>query len=96
MPAYLIAEHIITDAAKFEEYRNKAAPMMARHGGRYLTKGGSHKLPEGGHWKPERVVIIEFPDVPRSAISIESPAVQRFCDVRIDALDEGRDTVRVT
>jgi uncharacterized protein (DUF1330 family) len=63
MAAYLIAEHIITDAAKFEEYRTKAAPMIARHGGRYLTKGGSHKFPEGGHWKPERVVIIEFPDM---------------------------------
>jgi uncharacterized protein (DUF1330 family) len=20
-------------------------------------------MPEGGHWKPERVVIIEFPDI---------------------------------
>lgn len=63
MPAYLIAEHIITDPAAFEEYRTKAAPMIAAHGGRYLTKGSSHKLPEGGHWKPERVVIIEFPDM---------------------------------
>lgn len=63
MAAYLIAEHIITDAAKFEEYRTKVAPMMARHGGRYLTKGGSHKMPEGGHWAPQRVVIIEFPDM---------------------------------
>jgi len=63
MPAYLIAEHIITDPAKFEEYRTKAAPMIAKHGGRYLTKGGTHKLPEGGHWQPERVVIIEFPDM---------------------------------
>ncbi len=63
MPAYLIAEHIITNPLKFEEYRTKAAPMIAKHGGRYLTKGGSHLLPEGGHWKPERVVIIEFPDM---------------------------------
>ena len=63
MPAYAIAEHIITDAAKFEEYRTKVGPMIAKHGGRYLTKGGRHKLPEGGHWKPERVVIIEFPDM---------------------------------
>lgn len=62
MPAYLIAEHVITDPARFEEYRAKAAPLIARHGGRYLTKGGSHRLPEGGHWSPERVVIIEFPD----------------------------------
>jgi uncharacterized protein (DUF1330 family) len=63
MPAYLIAEHIITDQAKFEEYRSKVAPMMAKHGARYWTRGGSHKLPEGGHWKPERVVIIQFPDM---------------------------------
>jgi len=63
MTAYLIAEHKITDPAKFEEYRVKVGPMMAKHGGRYLTKGGSHKMPEGGHWNPERVVIIEFPNM---------------------------------
>ena len=48
MAAYLVVEHIVTDAAKFEEYRIKVAPMIAKHGGRYLTKGGSHKMPEGG------------------------------------------------
>jgi uncharacterized protein (DUF1330 family) len=63
MTAYLIAEHKITDQSKFEEYRAKVGPMMAKHGGRYLTKGGSHKMPEGGHWNPERVVIIEFPNM---------------------------------
>jgi uncharacterized protein (DUF1330 family) len=63
MPAYYIAEHIITDPAKFEEYRVKVGPMIAKHGGRYLTKGGSHKFPERAHWTPERVVIIEFPDM---------------------------------
>jgi hypothetical protein len=41
MPAYVIAEHIITNAAKFEEYRTKVGPMIAKYGGRYLTKGGS-------------------------------------------------------
>jgi len=63
MPAYYIAEHIITDPVKFEEYRVKVGPMIAKHGGRYLTKGDRHKIPEGGHWKPERVVIIEFPSM---------------------------------
>ena len=63
MPAYIVVEHIITDAAKFEEYRTKVGPMMAKYGARYLTKGGSHKMPEGGHWKPERVAVIEFPDM---------------------------------
>ena len=63
MPAYLVVEHIITDAAKFEEYRTKVAPLIAGCGGRYLTKGATHRQPEGGHWKPERMVIIEFPDM---------------------------------
>ena len=26
--------------------------MMAKYGARYLTKGESYKMPEGGHWKP--------------------------------------------
>ena len=38
MTAYLIVEHKITDAAKFEEYRVKVRPMIAKHGGRVLTK----------------------------------------------------------
>ncbi len=63
MPAYLIVEHIITDAEKFADYVRQVQPLIARHGGRYLTRGGSHKMPEGGHWRPDRVVIIEFPDM---------------------------------
>jgi len=82
MPAYLIAEHTITDAAKFEEYRTKAAPMIARHGGRYLTKGGSHRLPEGGHWTPERVVIIEFPDMDSLNRWYSSPEYQPLIALR--------------
>ena len=46
MVAYLIAEHIITDAAQFEEYRTMVAPMMAKHGGKYLTKGALTKCPK--------------------------------------------------
>lgn len=82
MPAYLIAEHIITDAAKFEEYRTKVGPTIASYGGRYLTKGGSHRLPEGGHWKPERVVIIEFPDMRSLDAWYNSPEYQPLIPIR--------------
>ena len=37
MTAYLFVEHTITDPAKFEEYRVQVGPMIAKHGGRYLT-----------------------------------------------------------
>ena len=82
MAAYLIVEHIITDAEKFEEYRTEVAPMIARHGGRYLTKGGTHKFPEGGHWKPERVAIIEFPDMDTLNRWYSSPEYQPLIAVR--------------
>jgi uncharacterized protein (DUF1330 family) len=63
MPAYLIAEQKITDAAKYEQYRREVTPTIERFGGRYLTRVGSHKILEKGYWQPERVIIIEFPDM---------------------------------
>jgi hypothetical protein len=44
MAAYLIVEHKITDARKFEKYRSKVGPMIAKHGDGYLTTGGTHKV----------------------------------------------------
>jgi uncharacterized protein (DUF1330 family) len=82
MAAYLIAEHKITDAAQFEEYRATVAPMIAKHGGRYLTKGGSHKVLENGHWLPDRVVIIEFPDMAALNAWYNSPEYQPLIALR--------------
>ena len=90
MPAYLIAEHIITDAERFDEYRRKVAPTIARFGGRYLTKPGTHALPEGGHWAPERVVIIEFPDMQALNdwyTSVEYAPLKALCKASTSDLD---------
>ena len=82
MPAYLIAEHIVTDDAKFLEYLTKARPVMGKHGGRYLTKTSTHKSPEGGHWKPDRVLIIEFPDMAALDAFYNSPEYQPLIALR--------------
>jgi hypothetical protein len=47
-------EHTITDPAKFEEYRIQVGPMIAKHGGHYLTKGGTHQLLETDRRPPDR------------------------------------------
>ena len=88
MLAYYIAEHIITDRARFEDYRVRVAPMIAKHGGRYLTKGGSHRFPEQPHWHPQRVVIIEFPDMDRLTAWFESPEYQPLVKMRKESTDE--------
>jgi uncharacterized protein (DUF1330 family) len=60
--AYYIGEHEITDEAAFADYLRQVIPIIERHGGRYLTKPGTHEMLEG-HWRPNRVVIVAFPDM---------------------------------
>jgi uncharacterized protein (DUF1330 family) len=60
MPAYVIAEVTVTDASTMEEYRKQVPATVARYGGRFLVRGGAHETIEGD-WKPNRLVILEFP-----------------------------------
>jgi uncharacterized protein (DUF1330 family) len=62
MAAYLIAEIDVHDAALFEEYRKLVPATIARHGGKYLVRGGATETLEGG-WTPKRMVVLEFPSL---------------------------------
>jgi uncharacterized protein (DUF1330 family) len=93
MAAYLIVEHTITDPAKFEEYRVKVGPLIARHGGKYITKSGSHKLLETGRRPPDRVVIIEFPDMAALNAWYNSAEYQPLIALRHSAVDMSKETL---
>jgi uncharacterized protein (DUF1330 family) len=88
MPAYLVVEHVITDPIKFEEYRSKVGPLITSFGGRYLTKGNTHRQPEGGHWRPERMVIIEFPDMQSLEAWYNAPEYQPLIALRKQCTSE--------
>jgi len=62
MAAYLIAEVDVHDAALFEEYRKLVPATIARHGGKYVVRGGATETLEGG-WTPKRIVVLEFPSM---------------------------------
>jgi uncharacterized protein (DUF1330 family) len=62
MAAYLIAEVDVQDAALFEEYRKLVPATIARHGGKYVARGGATETLEGG-WTPKRMVVLEFPSM---------------------------------
>ena len=62
MAAYLIAEVDVQDAAQFEEYRKIVPATIAKHGGKYLARGGATETLEGG-WTPKRIVVLEFPNM---------------------------------
>ena len=84
MPAYYIGEHKISNAALFDDYLAKVVPMVERFGGRYLTKPGSHVILEGD-WKPNRVVIIEFPDIASIKNWYQAPEYQPLIALRRSA-----------
>jgi uncharacterized protein (DUF1330 family) len=72
MPAYVVVDISIRDAATYDEYKRLAPPSIAQYGGRYIARGGATTLLEGS-WRPERLVILEFPDAERARTWWGSP-----------------------
>jgi uncharacterized protein (DUF1330 family) len=72
MPAYLIAQITVRDAATYERYRKLAPPSIALYGGRYVVRGGATVALEGT-WRPARLVVLEFPSTERAREWWDSP-----------------------
>lgn len=81
MSAYLFVNLEITDPTGFDAYRKAVLATIAAHGGRYLTRGGVTEVLEGD-WKPNRVVILEFPDVARLKAWYDSPEYRPLIELR--------------
>jgi uncharacterized protein (DUF1330 family) len=84
MAAYWIGQHAITNAAVFDDYLRQVIPMIERHGGRYLTRAGAHEVLEGD-WRPNRVVVVEFPSLAALKGWYRSPEYQPLIALRRSA-----------
>ena len=62
MAGYLIANIKVTDPEGFARYRAAAPEVIARHGGRYLIRGGDMERLENADGF-NRVVVLEFPSL---------------------------------
>lgn len=65
MPAYVIVEVSYHDHKAKEEYQKLTPATVAAFNGRFIARGGQTLTLEGD-WKPERIVVIEFPTVDRA------------------------------
>ena len=86
MPAYVISEVEMRDAADFETYRSIAAETISQYGGRYLIRGGAVSLIEGGP-PPKTIIVVEFPTMERLREWYASPEYAEALKVRRTALD---------
>ena len=85
MPAYIISDLTVRDPEAIETYRTRAAASIAKHGGRYLARGGAIEKLEGG-WTPRNIVVVEFPDMERARAWYRSPEYAAALEVRDRAL----------
>lgn len=76
MPAYVLAEVEITNPDGYREYTALVPDTIARHGGRFLHRGGPVTVLEGD-WPALRRVIIEFPSAEAARRWWDSPEYEK-------------------
>jgi uncharacterized protein (DUF1330 family) len=81
MSAYLIADVEVNDQNVYVEYRRQVLPLIQQYGGRFIVRGGAHVVLEG-EWMPQRLVIIEFPDMATLKSWYHSPEYAKLISLR--------------
>ena len=69
--AYWIAHVTVTDADQYAGYQAVAPAAFARHGARFLVRGGAAETLEGHDW--QRHVVIEFDSLAQARACYDCP-----------------------
>jgi uncharacterized protein (DUF1330 family) len=81
MPVYMIIEIKAFDNGMYSEYVKKVKPLVEKHGGRYLARGGKVSPFEGG-WDPGRIIVIEFDSMEKWEKCFKSPEYRKIAPLR--------------
>jgi uncharacterized protein (DUF1330 family) len=81
MAAYAIFDVEIRDMNRYREFMQAVKPAIEAAGGRYLARGGSHKVFEGD-WQPRRIVVLEFPSIQAFESFYNGPVYRELRPVR--------------
>ena len=81
MTAYAIFDVDIHDQPGYQDFMRKVKPALEAAGGRYLARGGAHKVYEGD-WAPRRLVILEFPSIAAFEAFYDGPVYRELKAIR--------------
>jgi uncharacterized protein (DUF1330 family) len=79
--AYLVLDLTIHDLGRFRDYIERIPEYIRKHGGRYIVQGAEASVVEGD-WRPERMVIIEFPSRDSAEHFLQDPEAQALFAIR--------------
>ncbi|HVN97429.1 MAG TPA: DUF1330 domain-containing protein [Syntrophorhabdaceae bacterium] len=86
MSVYMIIDSKIKDRDVYAQYIEQVAPIVAKYGGRYHVRGENVRAL--GTWKPERIIILEFPTEDHIMKWLASPEYKAIAPLR----EAGADT----
>jgi uncharacterized protein (DUF1330 family) len=84
MPVFLIADVKVTDDAWIPDYAAKVHDIVAKHGGKYLSRSGNIDTIEGQGLDTTLIALIQFPT--REALDgfVQDPEYAPFAKARQD------------
>jgi uncharacterized protein (DUF1330 family) len=75
MAAYLVLDLTVHNLPEFLPYVEAIPAFIAKHGGRYASKGADPLVMEGD-WSPQRLVILQFPSRAHAQAFLADPEAQ--------------------
>ena len=86
MSVYSISSITVKDWDTYREYMKHVPAIIEKYGGRYLVRGGEI-ISDDTSWQPERVVILEFPDLAQMKAFRDSDEYKPVAERRHKAAD---------
>ena len=81
MNTYLVLDIAVHDLESFSAYIQEIPKLIEKHMGRYVVQGEVPEVIEGD-WKPERMVIIEFPSKEKAKSFLSDPEAKLLFEIR--------------
>jgi uncharacterized protein (DUF1330 family) len=83
MATYVIADIEIQNPGAMTEYLTAVPPIVRKHGGRYLVRGGKCETVEGD-WKANSIVVLEFLDADAARAFLDDPEYSPWKAIRLE------------
>ncbi|MCL6284681.1 DUF1330 domain-containing protein [Ruegeria sp. 2012CJ41-6] len=77
---YIIAHITVTNPDAYQDYVRLDTPILLRHGGRFVVRGGQSETPEGNSL--DRHVVVEFPSYEAAKTAYSDPEYQKVAEIR--------------
>ena len=82
MTVFLIADVKVTDDAWIPEYASKVHDIVAKHGGKYLSRSGNITNLEGEPLDTTLIALLEFPSMEALQAFVNDPAYAPYGKAR--------------